>query len=175
MTTGHEKANITVILAASANGKKKKPFVIFKGKGLAKEIKELKQRRDIVIGTSENGWANEQVISDWINANFSDISFTKRLLIWDSFKGHIAESTKQLLKRKRIDQAVIPGGCTGILQAPDVVWNKPFKVSTRKYYSKISLLSRKMAPVTPGTILLERVFPMLISLLFPGSSQSIVQ
>ena len=129
MTTGHEKANITVILAASANGKKKKPFVVFKGKGQARDIKELKKRRDINIGCSDNGWCNDDVIREWINCNFSDISFNKRFLIWDAFRGHISDATKQLLKRKKVDQAIIPSGCTGILQAPDVVWNKPFKVS----------------------------------------------
>ena len=119
---------MTVILAACPNGKKKKPFIVFKGKGLAKEIVQLRKRRDIVIGVSDNGWANEQIIYEWLNYNFSDTFFQKRLLIWDSFRGHISEATKQILKRKRIDQAIIPSGCTSILQAPDVVWNKPFKV-----------------------------------------------
>ena len=128
MTTGHEKANITVILAASADGKKKKPFVVFKGKGKGKDLKDLKARRDIHISWSNNGWGNEEIVEEWLNYNFNDTSFLKRLLIWDAFRGHISDATKKVLKRKRIDQAVIPGGCTGLLQAPDVVWNKPFKV-----------------------------------------------
>ena len=129
LTTGHEKAAITVILAACANGKKKKPFLVLQGKGQAKDMKELKKRRDVDIGFSFNGWANDEIIEEWINANFGTISFQKRLLIWDSFKGHISDSTKKVLKQKKIDHAVIPGGCTGLIQAPDVVWNKPFKVS----------------------------------------------
>ena len=129
LTTGHEKANITVILAACADGKKLKPYVIFKGKGQAKDIKELKKRRDIDLGCNETGWANDEVIKDdWLNCNFGDTSFFKRLLIWDSFRGHISDNTKKILKQKRIDQALIPAGCTGLLQAPDVSWNKPFKV-----------------------------------------------
>ena len=136
MTTGHEKANITVILAANANGKKKKPFVVFKGKGQAKDIKELKKRRDISISSSQNGWANEDIIEEWLNINFGDISFEKRLLIWDAFRGHLSDATKKVLKRKKIDQAVIPGGCTGLIQAPDVVWNKPFKVRLIFFFFK---------------------------------------
>lgn len=129
LTTGHEKANVTVILAASADGRKKKPFVVLKGKGHSKDVKALKERKDINIGLSENGWANDEIIREWLNYNFGDTSFLKRLLIWDAFRAHISDATKQVLKKKRLDQAVIPGGCTGLLQAPDVVWNKPFKVS----------------------------------------------
>ena len=32
-TTGHEKTCVTVILSATSDGRKKKPLVIFKGKG----------------------------------------------------------------------------------------------------------------------------------------------
>ena len=129
LTTGHEKANITVILAACSDGKKKKPFLILKGKGKAQDMKQLKSRKDVNVGFNSTGWANDEVIEEWINCNFGTISFGKRLLIWDSFRGHISESTKKVLKQKKIDQALIPGGCTGLLQAPDVVWNKPFKVN----------------------------------------------
>ena len=94
-------------------------------------MKELKKRRDIHIGLSSTGWTNDEVIEQWINYNFGTISFGKRLLFWDSFRAHLSDATKALLKQKRIDQALIPSGCTGILQAPDVVWNKPFKVKKK--------------------------------------------
>ncbi len=41
-TTGHTKDHYTVILTARADGTKKKPFVVFKGKG-TRFIKELKK------------------------------------------------------------------------------------------------------------------------------------
>ena len=38
------------------------------------------------------------------------------------------------LKSSKIDQVIIPGGCTKFIQAADVVWNKPFKaMCTEKY------------------------------------------
>ena len=40
-TTGHEKACVSVILCATSDGKKKKPLVIFKGKGKFKIITQL--------------------------------------------------------------------------------------------------------------------------------------
>ena len=57
-----------------------------------------------------------------------------RLLVLDSFKCHVSKDTKDSLKKLKIDQAVIPGGCTGFIQAPDVCWNKPFKDSYTKSY-----------------------------------------
>ena len=30
---------------------------------------------------------------------------------------------------RQVDMAVIPGGCTGVIQAPDASWNKPFKAA----------------------------------------------
>ncbi len=32
--------------------------------------------------------------------------------------------------------AVVPGGCTGLIQAPDVSWNKPFKEKMRQLYEE---------------------------------------
>uniref|UniRef100_A0A915EKE5 DDE-1 domain-containing protein n=1 Tax=Ditylenchus dipsaci TaxID=166011 RepID=A0A915EKE5_9BILA len=52
---------------------------------------------------------------------------SKRLFVWDSFRCHISESTKKQLKQANLDTAVVPGGCTKFVQAPDVCWNSPFK------------------------------------------------
>ena len=43
--------NVTVMLCATSNGTKRKPFVIFKGKGKSKEFLELKDRRYVQIAT----------------------------------------------------------------------------------------------------------------------------
>ena len=60
--------------------------------------------------------------------------FTKRLLVWDSYKAHITDRVKKLLRNKNTIMAVIPGGCTKYIQAPDVSWNKPFKAYIREKY-----------------------------------------
>ena len=38
------------------------------------------------------------------------------------------DSVKKDLKEMNVDSVIIPGGCTKYIQAPDVCWNKPFKV-----------------------------------------------
>ena len=153
LSTGHDKLNITVILAANADGKKKKPYCIFRGKGAKKsqDNRILRERKDIIVGFSENGWANETLIEDWINKSFSGVSFGKRLLIWDAFRAHVTPGIKKSLKQKRVDTAVIPGGCTAILQAPDVVWNKPFKVTLLPFCGITAILRnyRHIAELPP--------------------------
>ena len=57
-TTAHENDHFTVVLTACANGKKMKPFVVFKGKG-TRLIKDLKSVNGIVIRFSANGWMND--------------------------------------------------------------------------------------------------------------------
>ncbi len=54
----------------------------------------------------------------------------------DSFRCHISDQTKEELRRLKIDSAVIPGGCTKFIQAPDVCWNGPFKARIREYYDE---------------------------------------
>ena len=43
---------------------------------------------------------------------------------------------KQELRTSKIDPLIIPGGCTKYIQAPDVVWNKPFKANVTEKYDE---------------------------------------
>lgn len=135
-STGHEKLNVTVALSAAANGDKKKPFIVFKGKGKTPEDRELKARRDIIVTYSDNGWFNDGITMEWLQRIMGNLAFTSRLLIWDSYRCHISEAVQEDRRRKKIDVAVIPGGCTGLIQAPDVSWNRPFKTSMRNQYDE---------------------------------------
>ena len=49
---------------------------------------------------------------------------------------HIYWTVKSELKRNRIYQCVIPGGCTSVLQPLDVCLNKPFKVHMRQKWNE---------------------------------------
>ncbi|KAL3070151.1 hypothetical protein niasHS_016860 [Heterodera schachtii] len=79
-------------------------------------------------------WQNMdgQRLDDGIFGNFH---FGARLLVWDSFRCHISEDTKKTLRRLALHSAVIPGGTTKYIQAPDVCWNAPFKEAIRKLYN----------------------------------------
>ena len=136
LTTGHEKMGVTVLLTATSDGKRRLPLVIFQGKGCTKEAKILKARRDVIVYYNDNGWMDDEVAEFWINKMFNDFERCyKRLLIWDAFRAHISAKTKAVLKRKKIDHAVIPGGCTGLIQTADVSWNRPFKCKMIKLFN----------------------------------------
>jgi len=49
------------------------------------------------------------------------------LLVRDSFLAHLTDGVKELLDRRNIDVAVIPGGLISVLQPLDKCINKPFK------------------------------------------------
>ena len=130
-TTGHDKQNITVGLCASSTGKKKLPYIIFRGKGNTAEDKQLKARKDIEINYSDNGWFNTDLTLHWLHKNFQSF-FTANtpdtVLVWDAYKCRIAE-VKQAAKKLSVDLVTVPGGTTSKIQAPDVSWNKPSKAS----------------------------------------------
>ncbi|XP_014678488.1 PREDICTED: tigger transposable element-derived protein 1-like [Priapulus caudatus] len=132
-TTGHEKSRYTVVLAAKANGVKLPPFIVFKG---VRKDKELDNVRGVVSVMSSNGWMNEDLTLVWLTKVWGALAFGKRLLAWDAFRCHIMDTVKDKLRRLNTEMAVIPGGCTGLVQAPDVCWNQPFKTACREQYDE---------------------------------------
>lgn len=123
---------VTVVLAAKANGSKLPPFIVFKGKRVDKGLEKV---TGVVCVYSENGWMNEDLTHRWLKKVWGTLAFSRRLLCWDAYRCHIQDSTKQLLSKLKTDAAaVIPGGCTSLLQAADVAWNKPFKTYYREIY-----------------------------------------
>eukprot|EP00731_Ephydatia_muelleri_P012549 Em0006g1443a len=134
-TTGHDKQRITICLAAFADGTKLKPFVVFKGKRIPKEISNV---HAAVIKMSDNGWMNEDLTMEWIATVWNDSvdpGSAKRMLVWDTFKCHFTSSVKSLLEESNTDIVAVPGGCTKILQPADVSWNAPFKARYRDLYT----------------------------------------
>ena len=118
-TTGHEKDHFTVVLTARADGKKMKPFVVFKGKG-TRLMKDLQNIPGVLVTFSSNGWMNDSLTADYLQKIIGRLSFSKRLLLWDAYKCHTSEATKAELGRLKLDTAVVPGGCTKFIQAADV-------------------------------------------------------
>jgi hypothetical protein len=135
-TTGHEKSRCTVILTANGSGKKLKPYVVFfRGSRKVKELNEKKQTSGNIVSTSVNGWMNDELTTDYLRRVIGKLAFRKRILVWDAYRCHLSESTKKELKSGyNLTTAVIPGGCTKFLQAPDVCWNKPFKDKLHELY-----------------------------------------
>ena len=84
-TTGHEKDHFTIILSAKADVTKMKPFVVFKGKGLIKDVQCIS---GIVVRFSANGWMNYSLTIDYLHSVIGVFSFSKRLLMWHAYHCH---------------------------------------------------------------------------------------
>mgnify|MGYP002803996814 CR=1 FL=1 len=66
-TTGHEKARVSICLAAKVDGTKLKPMVVFKlAKRESASLNEEFKRR-AVVATSVNGWMDTEITCTWIN------------------------------------------------------------------------------------------------------------
>lgn len=132
-SSGNHKSKFTVSLAARADGTKLKPMITFKGKRIPPDLTNF---TGAVITVTENGWMTENSTLQWLREVWGFFSFGRRLLVWDSFRCHKTERVKKELNRMRTDMAMIPGGTTGLLQAPDVSWIKPFKAVYGECYDK---------------------------------------
>ena len=135
-TTGHEKVRVSVWLAAKGDGRKHKPFVVIAGAKRESKALHEEYKRQCSVASSTNGWMNEELTLRWINEIVGTFAFNKRLLAWDSYEAHMTEDVKLRLKGINTESVIVPGGCTKHIQAPDVVWNKPFKQKVAELYDE---------------------------------------
>ena len=95
-STGHDKGRFTVALAAMADGRKLRPYVIFKG---VRPISELDKEPGVVVAYSKNGWMNEKLTIDWVERGWGRLSFGRRLLVWDAYKCHLMKTVMDSLSK----------------------------------------------------------------------------
>jgi hypothetical protein len=74
------------------------------------------------------------IMKDYIDYLVEEVDEPKllKMMVYDSFRGHLEESVKRKFRENSFDLAVIPGGLTSICQPLDVAINKPFKDNLRK-------------------------------------------
>ena len=75
---------------------------------------------------------NKELTLRWCNEILGQFFSHKRLLAWDSYEAHLTDNVKKPLTKSKIETVIVPTGCTKYIQAPDVVWNKPFKDTHRE-------------------------------------------
>ncbi|CAI7783092.1 unnamed protein product [Closterium sp. NIES-53] len=136
-TAGYEKERVTVMLAATADGLKLPPYVIFK----RKTVPRIMVPPGIVIRAQEKGWMDKRLVQDWTTQVL--VPFLKPLrdkggrrkqvlLVFDSYKGHLTESVGQTLKMFKVTRAVIPGSRTPLVQPLDDSINRSLKCGNLK-------------------------------------------
>ena len=78
---------------------------------------------------------NDNLTVDYLQSIVGTFSFVQRLLVWDSYKCHISNTVKAEASHLGFKTAIMPGGCTKYIQAPDMVWNSVFKSKFRSQYN----------------------------------------
>ena len=128
-TTGHEKVMVSVCLSAKADGTK--PMIVFRGaKRESKSLDEEFKHR-CVVASSVNAWLNEELTLEWVKRVLGSLSFGRRLRAWDSFECHMMDSVKEAAKR--INEVIIPGGCTKYIQARMYAGTDPLRLKLQSY------------------------------------------
>ncbi|CAI7809897.1 unnamed protein product [Closterium sp. NIES-54] len=139
-SAGYEKERVTVMLAVTASGLKLPPYVVFK----RKTIPKVPIPTGVVVRAQDKGWMDESLVQDRITQVM--VPFLKplrestgrcreALVVLDSYRGHLTEAVGQTMRMFRLLRAVIPGGCTPLVQPLDVSINRAFKCGVRHRYS----------------------------------------
>ena len=89
-----------------------------------------------------------ELTNEWVDNILGSFAFACHQLAWDAYECHMEDSVVKSLNAK-VDAVIVPEGCTKYIQAPDVLWNKPFKSScTEKYdnwMGKVGIYSKTTA------------------------------
>jgi len=95
-------------------------------------------------------------IQEYLKPMFPDEK-KKKLIILDSFSGHIAQRVKDEFHRNGFDIAVIPGGCTKYLQPLDISVNRSFKCKLKGLWRPPLLSSIRGEKAKAGDRLLKLI------------------
>ncbi|GJP52809.1 hypothetical protein CLOM_g11899 [Closterium sp. NIES-68] len=133
-TAGYEKQRLTVMLACTASGDKLRPWVWFK----RKTIPECECPSGVEVQAQENDWMDEAAVKNWLEKEVLPFLNPKRgvparraMLVLDSYRGHLTDGMKHAYRTHCIIPAIIPAGCTPLIQPLDVSINRCFKAGVR--------------------------------------------
>ena len=87
-------------------------------------IKNLRIPDGFIVATQSKAWMDEDLMVQWIKEIWVLYITSKggreSILCLDSFRAHLTDSVVPEYQKHRIHKAVIPGGCTSVLQPLDV-------------------------------------------------------
>ena len=133
------RKRITTILTASKDGTLLDPVIIAEGKSkdaITNPEKTAYIKQGIRIYKQKNNTNTSAILADYIT-NFLSPQFPfseSKLLIMDSFSGHLTPLVKSTLKQNNFHLLIIPGGFTKYLQPLDLTVNRSFKQKLKEQY-----------------------------------------
>jgi hypothetical protein len=132
--SGWEKRQATVILYIFGDGSfPLGPTIIFKGSSTEKarifDDEGDQYAPGIKVIYNEHAYNNEVLFREWIKDDLATVKdkFRDLLLVIDAAAFHLTEPVKEEVKEQLITTALIPAGCTSLLQPLDTTVNKLFK------------------------------------------------
>jgi transcriptional/translational regulatory protein YebC/TACO1 len=134
--SGWDKRQATLILYIFADGIPRiMPTIIFHGNptdegGQIHKKEHQLYHPDVIVEYNDHAYNNEELFSRWIDTTLFKIRQEEEedfLLVMDAASFHKTADIKRKLREQNITVAMIPAGCTCLLQPLDIAVNKPFK------------------------------------------------
>ena len=139
--SGQDKRQCTVQLTIFADGEPRvKPMIIFRGTG--KKIKDEEKAawdNRVHVKFQDNAWCDESMMLDWVDELWAPAiqkENGKSLLVADVHAAQKTEHVLGSLKKIGTTLALIPPGCTSLIQPLDVVFNRAFKQKCGDLFNK---------------------------------------
>ncbi|CEG42201.1 DDE superfamily endonuclease, CENP-B-like [Plasmopara halstedii] len=123
-STGFASMRISVILAASAAGKKLPPILIWKGADKA----SFEKIDEVYFTYQKKASVDSSHLKRWTDLQFPMVNVSNsEFLIWDSMRAYISKEVKAKCQTRDIKMCVILGGLTSYLKAGDIGIYRYFK------------------------------------------------
>jgi hypothetical protein len=141
--SGWEKRQATLILYIFGDGIcRLKPKIIFHGSDSEKarifDNEGDQYAPGVTVVYNDHAYNNEALFKTWIEEELSTIKSETEdfLLVMDAARFHLTEGIKGEIKQQGVTTALVPAGCTSLVQPLDVSINRLFKI----YYREEMLL-----------------------------------
>ena len=138
--SGWSKRKATLVLSIFADGQGRlKPKLIFEGaeppKGKILQREGHLYHPGVTVEFNPTAYNNEKLFLKWLNEEVIPCKreYREFMLVMDVASFHKTEDVNILLKTSKILPAMIPPGCTSLLQPLDVSINKVFKAWLQQY------------------------------------------
>jgi hypothetical protein len=135
--SGWDKRQATLVVYIWADGEMHiKPKLIFHGapppRGQIYAQEGHLYSKDVTVEFNETAYNNEELFLKWLNEELFPVLEKDTLLVMDAVSFHKTKEILDLLKAHRVTPALIPPGCTSLLQPLDTHSNRMLKQLLRE-------------------------------------------
>jgi len=130
--SGLDKRQATVQLTVFVDGiRRVQPLIVFRGKGLRISQKERSSwDHRVTVRFQDNAWVDENVMKFWVHHMWKpwvSLDDSPNLLVADVHRAQKTNTILDMLKECNTTTALVPPGCTSLIQPLDVALNAQFK------------------------------------------------